>query len=168
MTHPLVTQLRFARAEWLRALADVPPEDARRRLPPLNSISWIAAHLAWHEQSNWLYRAQGTILVPAVIELGGYGKPPSAPPLDEMLEAWRTITAAADLYLDALTAAEMQSHWIVKGKPAAADIGTTLLRVIYHYWYHTGEVMAIRQMLGHPNLPEFVGDIDAQAPYRPE
>jgi len=53
------------------------------------------------QQSNWLYRAQGTILVPAVIELGGYGKPPSAPPLDEMLEAWRTITAAADLYLDA-------------------------------------------------------------------
>jgi len=56
----------------------------------------------------------------------------------------------------------MQSHWIVKGKPAAADIGH-LLRVIYHYWYQH------RRGDGHPpdawtpHLPEFVGDIDAQA-----
>jgi hypothetical protein len=40
-----------------------------------------------------------------------------------------------------------------------------LLRTIYHYWYHTGENMGIRQGLGHTNLPEFVGDIDAEAPY---
>jgi hypothetical protein len=43
-----------------------------------------------------------------------------------------------------------------------------LQRVIYHYWYHTGENMAIRQMLGHTRLPEFVGNIDSQAPYRAE
>ena len=29
-------------------------------------------------------------------------------------------------------------------------------------------LMAIRQMLGHADLPEFVGDIDREAPYRPE
>jgi len=28
--------------------------------------------------------------------------------------------------------------------------------------------MAIRQTLGHTDLPEFVGDIDKEAPYRPE
>src|SRR5579875_1056397 len=39
---------------------------------------------------------------------------------------------------------------------------------LYHYWYHTGENAAIRQMLGHINLPEFVGDIDGEAPYCPE
>ena len=38
----------------------------------------------------------------------------------------------------------------------------------YHYWYHTGEIQAIRQMLGHSNLPEYVGDIETEAPYRPE
>jgi len=31
-----------------------------------------------------------------------------------------------------------------------------------------GEDMAIRQSLGHTGLPEFVGDIDGEAPYRPE
>ena len=37
------------------------------------------------------------------------------------------------------------------------------MRNIYHYWYHTGENMAIRQQLGHMQLPEYVGDIDAKA-----
>jgi hypothetical protein len=40
-----------------------------------------------------------------------------------------------------------------------------LRRVTYHYWYHTGESQAIRQLLGHKNLPEFVGAIHDQAPY---
>ena len=35
-----------------------------------------------------------------------------------------------------------------------------LMRVIYHYWYHTGESAAVRQILGHVDLPEFVGDMD--------
>ncbi len=47
-------------------------------------------------------------------------------------------------------------------------LGSLLLRVIYHYWYHTGENLAIRQALGHTDLPEFVGDIDSEAPYRAE
>ena len=41
-----------------------------------------------------------------------------------------------------------------------------LLRVLYHYWYHIGESMAIRQLLGHEKLPQFVGDPDGKAPYR--
>jgi hypothetical protein len=40
--------------------------------------------------------------------------------------------------------------------------------LIDHYWYHIGESMAIRQLLGHTGLPDFVGDIDGAAPYRPE
>ena len=36
----------------------------------------------------------------------------------------------------------------------------------YHYWFHTGEILAIRQVLGHARLPEFVGNIDVEAPYR--
>jgi hypothetical protein len=39
-----------------------------------------------------------------------------------------------------------------------------LLRNIYHYWYHTGEAHAIRDMLGHKNLPEFVGEMPVCLP----
>jgi len=38
----------------------------------------------------------------------------------------------------------------------------------YHYWYHLGEAMAARQILGHSQLPDFVGDIDSLASYQPE
>jgi len=37
----------------------------------------------------------------------------------------------------------------------------------YHYWFHTGEAHAIRQMLGRGELPQFVGDM-TKAFYRPE
>jgi hypothetical protein len=40
--------------------------------------------------------------------------------------------------------------------------------MIYHYWYHIGESQAVRQMLGHTGLPEFVGNIQVLAPYTPE
>jgi len=38
----------------------------------------------------------------------------------------------------------------------------------YHYWYHIGEIQAIRQLLEQPDLPEYVGPIETEAPYRPE
>ena len=39
------------------------------------------------------------------------------------------------------------------------NIGTRILRVTYHYFFHTGEAHAIRQQLGHPDLPYFVGEM---------
>jgi len=41
------------------------------------------------------------------------------------------------------------------------------MRNIYHYFYHIGEASAIRQMLGHKNLPDYVGDME-EVQYRPE
>ena len=49
----------------------------------------------------------------------------------------------------------------MEGQACAESIGTLLLRNIYHYWFHTGEAHAIRQMLGHRDLPQFVGDMAA-------
>ena len=57
---------------------------------------------------------------------------------------------------------------MIKGKPSARVYGNLLQRVIYHYWYHIGENLAIRQQLGHKRLPQFVGNIDDEAPYHPE
>lgn len=167
MPHPLVDQLRFTRREWLRALDGVPEEDACRRLLPMNSIGWIVAHLAWQEQRYWLTFAQGQTPVPVLNDLAGYGRPASTPPLGEMLGAWRTVTAAADPWLDTLAADQLSAPFALAGW-RTTTAGSLLLRVVYHYWYHIGEIMAIRQQLGHPNLPDFVGNIDDEAPYRPE
>jgi len=165
MTHLLVTQLRFARSELQRCMAGISPEDAVRRIEPMNCLSWIIGHLANQESAYWVFVAQGRVAVPGLNDRVGYGKPASTPPLDEMWDAWRTITQAADEFLETLTPAKLQIHFERPSGPLPESIGTLLQRNIAHYWYHIGEAAAIRQMLGHTNLPEFVGDIP---PYQPE
>jgi hypothetical protein len=164
MAHPLVEQLRFARSEWRRGLRGVPEADGARRLKPMNSIGWIVAHMAWHEQRYWLTRLAETTPVPELNEIAATGGPPTTPSLRAMLAAWTTVTTAADPLLDAFDEASMGND--LPGSPPR-QIGTAILRVTYHYWFHTGEILAIRQMLNHPRRPEYVGDIDGQAPYRP-
>jgi hypothetical protein len=166
MPHPLVDQLRFARRQFGVALDGTPEEAGFRRLGPMNSIGWIVAHLAWHEQAYWLTRAQGVTVRPEVVDQGASGKPATTPSLAEMLPIWREVTAAADPWLDAQTPATLFEA--IPNSPAPRLVGNGILRVTDHYWFHTGEIMAIRQILGHPGLPEFVGDIDGLAPWRPE
>ena len=172
MTHPLVLQLRFTRAEFKRALECLTDDEARRRFMPMNCISWNIGHLAWQEQRYFLLygqgNGQGQLLFPEIDERFAYRAPASTPALDDIGSAWHTITQAADPWLDTLTNEKLLQHVVREGKPSRYIFGSLLQRVIYHYWYHTGENMAIRQMLGHTDLPEFVGDIDREAPYRPE
>lgn len=169
MSHPMVEQLRFARSELQRALAGLTDEEARRRFLPMNCISWNIGHLAWQEQRYWLTVAQDGLTVrPDLNAEFAYGAPASTPPLAEIWDAWREVTAATDGWLDAVTTATLAESITVRGWGITTTYGSLMLRVIDHYWYHIGECMAIRQLLGHTNLPDFVGDIDTEAPYRPE
>ncbi len=164
--HPLVLQLRFTRSEFNRGLRGLTEEDARKRILPMNCISWNIGHLAWQEQRYFLYFAQGQMPFPEVQEQYAYGAAASTPPLREALHIWKEITKAADPWLDSLTSAKLLEHFVKKdGSQGGTIFGSLLQRVIYHYWYHTGENLAIRQMLGHTHLPEFVGNIDDRAPY---
>lgn len=166
--HPLVEQLRFTRSELMRGLAGVSEVDGMRRVEPMNSISWLVAHLAWQEQRYWLTRAQGLTPAPELNEIAAWNGPASTPPLGAMVALWERVTAAGDPWLSGLSAADLEGTLGGDGPPRR--IGTSLLRVTYHYWFHNGEIQAIRQVLGHGAagpLPEFVGDIDDEAPYRP-
>ena len=158
MIHPLVTQLRFARSEFARCLEGVSEADARKRLEPMNCIGWIVGHLAAQENGYWNLIAQRRGLYPDLHKRVGYGSPPSTPSLDAMWSAWREITAAADVYLDTLTEEILLSHLRWNGMARPENVGTMILRTSLHYWYHTGEAHAIRQQLGHKDLPQFVGD----------
>ncbi len=168
MPHPLVSQLRFARSEFVRCLEGVSPEEAVRRVLPMNCLSWVVGHLAQQEAAFWVLLGQGKMLHPELRNLVGYGKPASTPPFDEMWAAWREIIAAADAYLDTLTVATLQTRFLWKDAPVDETVGTLLYRNIYHYWYHTGEAAGIRQALGHTGLPDFVGNLGDLAPYTPE
>jgi hypothetical protein len=98
-----------------------------------------------------------------------------------MWQAWHDITAAADMFLDTLTTDQLLTHleqdiqafedslfgtatkqMLAQNSVRSGEsIGTRMLRTIYHYFFHTGEAHAIRQQLGHPELPCFVGDMEA-------
>ena len=77
-----------------------------------------------------------------------------------MWAAWRAITATADAYLDTLTPEMMSTHLEREGKPMREDVGISLLRNSTTTG-STWERRTLRQMLGHTNLPQYVGDMAA-------
>ncbi len=168
MIHPLVAQLYFTRDEWQRGLEGVSAADAVKHLGPMNCISWLVGHMAWHEQKYWLEHAQGKLLYPELKPCFAYGSPKSTPSFSEMQKMWQEVIRESQPLLDKLTSADLQAELLHDGKVVDQSYGSAMQRVIYHYWYHNGEVQAIRQMLGHRDLPEFVGEIEEQAPYRSE
>jgi hypothetical protein len=183
MTHPLVTQLRFARSEFSRCLEGISDEDARHRIMPMNCISWMIGHMAAQEQFYFNFFPLATLPHPQLNKLVGFGRPATTPPLAEMWQVWHDITAAADPFLDSLSAAQLEiypeqntegfeeslfgsaseeviNRILAQGSYQSTEsYGTRILRTTYHYFFHTGEAHAVRQQLGHPDLPYFVGDM---------
>jgi hypothetical protein len=166
MTHPMVEQLRFTRGEFRRGLEGLAEADAARRFLPMNCISWNIGHLAAQENKWFLQFAQGKNLHPSLNEQFGYGAPACTPALADVLPLWEAVTREADPWLETLDANALAAPMVREGMPFQTLLGTAMQRVIYHYWYHCGENLAIRQNLGQTGLPQFVGDIDNLAPYR--
>jgi len=129
--HPLVSQLRFTRAEFLRSIRGVNEEDARKRLKPMNCISWNIGHLAWQEQRYCLYSGQEKMPFPDINEQFAYGAPASTPPLKEVLSTWKKITAAADPWLNTLTSVELQQYAYIDGRKTSRTFGNLVQRMIY-------------------------------------
>ena len=167
MAHPMVEQLYFTRQEFVRCVHGVSLNDSYIHLGQMNCISWTIGHLAELEHRVFVFLAQGKNVLPELRHIVGYGSRQATPKLDDMWHAWREATANADVYLETLTTERLQEHFEWKGEPLGESIGTMLQRIIYHYWYHLGETHAIRQMLGHRHIPQFVGDMTA-FPYTPE
>ena len=167
--NPIVEQLRFTRGEWLRALAGLKPKDATVHHGQMNSIGWIVGHLAWQEQRYLLLRPQGIMLRQDIQQAFTTGGPMSTPALKDTLAAWRQIIRATDPFLDKLTTrALLRDLPLVEGKRSGQTQGDAIRRMTYHYWFHIGEIMAIRQVLGQKRLPEYVGPLERKAPYRPD
>ncbi|MDP6604726.1 MAG: DinB family protein, partial [Dehalococcoidia bacterium] len=147
--HELVQLHHLTRTEFLRGLNGVSDDDARRRLEPMNCISWIVGHLAHQERSFFVAWPRGEEPDERYGRFG-YGRPASQSPLGEVMALLHEAAAEADKLLDGATEAEMQRP-VVSPDPAIEqeNLGTRLARNIFHYWLHAGEISAIRQQLGH-------------------
>ena len=168
MPHPTVELFRFTRSEWVRGLRGVSEDDAERHFGPMNSIGWIVGHLTWQEQRTFFLRRRGELLFPDINERFAFGAPMSTPSLKAMRAAWNRVTKAADPFLDSLTTRDLVRDLPLDGKPSGQNLGSAIRRMTFHYWYHIGEIQAIRQMLGQNGLPQYVGNLEAVAAYRPE
>lgn len=167
MAHPMVRQLRFTRSEFARALRGVDADEAERRVQGLNSLAWSVGHLAWQEQKYFLHYGQRiTMPYPDIDTTFRFGAPASTPRLAEVRAAWEDITRRADPWLDTLDVIAMAAPYTKRdGTPGGRVVGDLVQRVIYHYWFHMGQNVLVRKLLGHDPLPVFVGDLDGRASY---
>ncbi|MFT7587268.1 MAG: hypothetical protein ACI9EW_003710, partial [Cellvibrionaceae bacterium] len=155
--HPLIEQMQFAKQKWLIGHDDLSAEEGGKRLGNANSIGWMVGHLAGFDQAVWLERPLGIVLNEAV-KACGYGRPASTPDSDEMLAAWHAIQEHVNNVHKQLTADDL---WICPGT-SSENLGTLILRQMWHYWYHLGEMQAVRQAMGHENLAQYVGGIPSK------
>ena len=152
----------FALSEFRQGLADLTDEEARTRMPKadgtsMNAISWIVGHIALH----WLGLTGDVKGVPLGKGLDAFtyrSNDPTPPPLDKVLRS--------------LGDAESSIEWIARvddklmfGGAAPENTGTQVMRAALHTWFHIGEINAIRQMLGHPEI-EFVGHMVGSLEWR--
>ena len=128
-------------------------EDARRRIEPMNCISWIIAHVANQYRSFFVDWPAGRQPDPRYAGYG-FGTPATQPPLEEALALWRDACRDSEPWLHAADEAALREL------PAAStrlreNMGSLLVRCISHTWVHIGEISSIRQVLGH-RPPQFV------------
>ncbi|NQU97532.1 MAG: DinB family protein [Chloroflexi bacterium] len=153
--HTLVAMQQLTRKEFLRALKGVPDGDARRRVGPMNCISWTVGHMASQEHAYFVAGPRGSRMDEEHLAFAT-GRPASQPPLEDALALWHSTCDAADVWLCAATEEDMLQVFDSPGlRRLGENAGTLLVRNIFHYWSHIGEISAIRQVLGH-RAPEFV------------
>lgn len=165
-THHLVWQVRNARKEWALAFDGVSDEDGEKRFGRINSLGWFMAHLAWHEMLNY-GALTGDMLFPELHELAGKGNPASTPKLSEMRALWEQVIEAADARLASLTVDDLLGDVNYFGMEYPENLGSVLQRTNNHYFYHMGEVAAVRQLLDHTGYPEVMAEEGAMD-YYPE
>jgi hypothetical protein len=148
--HLLVQMLDLSRQEFDRNLTGLTDEDARRRVEPMNCISWIIAHVANQHRSLFVDWPAGRQDDPRYTPYG-YGAPASQPPLEETLALWRDACRDSEPWLrsaDEKTLRQVTPFF-------RENMGALLVRCICHTWCHIGEISSIRQVLGH-KPPQFV------------
>lgn len=150
----------FAFFQFARGLEGLTDEEARTRLTKadgsqMNAISWIVAHVA----RQWRMLAERAIVQPRPSGLEPFrtgSDDPTPPPLELVLQALHDAKAANDWIAGADDALMCTVREGITSRTANESAGTYLMRDVLHTWFHTGEINAIRQMLGHPEIA-FVG-----------
>lgn len=165
----------FTLSEFERGVRGVSDSEALIRFTKadgtqMNAISWTIAHIAWHWSTVAAYANQQ--VPPSAVRpyTAGPTADPTPPPLADAL----TLLADAKAASAWLTKADNSLLSTSREEYAALfcnllpveSVGTALMRVVLHTWYHIGEINAVRQMLGHAEVP-FVGMLNGNLEWQP-
>ena len=150
---------RFALSEFERGLDGLSDDEATTRHPKadatqMNSITWTMGHVS----TGWMF--DHALMTGERLDLGdrlyfGPGADPTPPSLNEMREMFDKAKALTEAWLPGAND-ELLSSKRDFGPQREENLGTQLMRAIFHTWFHTGEINAMRQMLGHAEI-QFVG-----------
>ena len=157
---------RFALSEFERGLEGVTDEEARRRMAKadsteMNAISWTSGHIACHWLRVAAYAKQEE-QPGEVLRFFGPAADPSPPPLSDALKLLDDAKAS----IDWLASADDVLMSTARGE-GFESVGTALMRAVLHTWFHTGEINAVRQLLGHAEI-SFVGKLIGNLEWRSE
>ena len=160
--------VRFAISEFERGLKGLTDEEAIARLDKAdgtqtNSITWTTGHVS----TGWLF--VHALMTGERAQIGervffGPGADPTPPSLEEMRTMFAKAKALTEEWLPDATD-ELLSSKRDFGPQASENLGTQLVRAVLHTWFHTGEINAMRQTLGHPEI-SFVGRMVGRLEYR--
>jgi hypothetical protein len=159
----------FALSEFERGLEGLTNEDAQIRIPKadgtyVNAITWTVRHVAiWWFNLGIYYEAArtGSPQRPLYTQFTEPDPPTLAEALQYLKDArdvnpWMATRDYA--FLDTLR----------DGAGANPEhLGTYLMRAILHTWFHWGEINAIRQVLGHPEI-RFMGPMEGKLEWHPD
>ena len=161
---------RFAISEFERGLQGLTDEEARTRLTKadgseMNAISWTVGHITGHWLLLAAYARQEEQPSGPVRFFGAAADPTPLPLSDalKLLDEAKTSIDWLSTADDELLSALREGHAV--SRKQQESVGTVLMRVTLHTWFHTGEINAVRQMLGHAPIP-FVGQMVGKLEWR--
>ena len=162
----------FALMNFERGLEGLTDEEARFCAAKadgsqMNSISFVAGHIAMH----WFTVAAYVNKTPQPPKVRPYmiGVQPTSPPLANVLELLaeaRTESKWVSTADNTLLSSSSEEYRALLGNFVPVEtVGTALMRAVFHTWFHIGEVNAIRQILGHPEII-FTGPLNGLMEWR--
>lgn len=142
----------FTVDEFRRGLEGLSADEAHWRSPKsdgsqMNAVAWTVQHIAahWH---NAALAAQG-------MPFERRQPPTDGSPPDYLLALSFLETAASELQESLRVPPENMTRQLRASSEETA--GSFLARAIFHSWFHAGEINAVRQLLGHPEI-RYVAD----------
>jgi len=146
----------FAVSEFERGLAGIFEEESQRKFEKadgseMNSAAWTVGHLAAHWEIAAALAAGTEFSTELYARHFGPTADPASPPLHEVLDRFRRWSSDLDEWIP------LDDESMLRATPLPDNVSQVIMKLILHTWFHIGEINAVRQLLGHPEI-EFLGD----------